>query len=285
MIERDEASEYWEAIPVTLTGKDVLTMVGVLDCRIEMIQAINSDDMAREINAPSQEMRDRLMDAVKAAQTAVESARKGWGRDQQVTLAMCNEAVFDINPVDPDFGLIDKEQVERALAQLPWPHGSGETPPHFEGKAIMQGTAPVVHQGKGTALYASPDDAASTQDAPTEVEDGLDVSCRYGDILRRVPDGIAEMGRVRMSSRERAVDAINRAIDEGSGSVDQFSIAWDAIGWIESAGLQIVPANLLDAVIAAVEMTEIPWKGSQEWRKKDIIAAIRAAWEGETDGD
>ena len=47
-------------------------------------------------------------------------------RDQQVTLAMCNEAVFDINPVDPDFGLIDKEQVERALAQLPWPHGSGE---------------------------------------------------------------------------------------------------------------------------------------------------------------
>ena len=91
-------------------------------------------------------------------------------RDQQVTLAMCNEAVFDINPVDPDFGLIDKEQVERALAQLPWPHGSGETPPHFEGKAIMQGTAPVVHQGKGTALYASPDDAASTQDAPTEVD-------------------------------------------------------------------------------------------------------------------
>ena len=77
MIERDEASEYWEAIPVTLTGKDVLTMVGVLDCRIEMIQAINSDDMAREINAPSQEMRDRLMDAVKAAQTAVEAARKG----------------------------------------------------------------------------------------------------------------------------------------------------------------------------------------------------------------
>ena len=47
-------------------------------------------------------------------------------RDQQVTLAMCNEAVFDINPVDPDFGLIDKEQVERAVAQLPWPHGSGE---------------------------------------------------------------------------------------------------------------------------------------------------------------
>lgn len=88
-----------------------------------------------------------------------------------------------------------------------------------------------------------------------------------------------------MSSRERAVDAINRAIDEGSGSVDQFSIAWDAISWIESAGLEIVPANLLDAVIAAVEMTEIPWKESQEWRKKEIIAAIRAAWEGVTDGD
>ena len=88
-----------------------------------------------------------------------------------------------------------------------------------------------------------------------------------------------------MSSRERAVDAINRAIDEGSGSLDQFSIAWDAISWIESAGLQIVPANLLDAVIAAVEMTEIPWKGSQEGRKKDIIAAIRAAGEGETEGD
>ena len=88
-----------------------------------------------------------------------------------------------------------------------------------------------------------------------------------------------------MSSRERAVDAINRAIDEGSGSLDQFSIAWDAISWIESAGLQIVPANLLDAVIAAVEMTEIPWKESQEWRKKEIIAAIRAAWEGVTDGD
>ena len=88
-----------------------------------------------------------------------------------------------------------------------------------------------------------------------------------------------------MGSREWAVDAINRAIDEGSGSVDQFSIAWDAIGWIESAGLEIVPANLLDAVIAAVEMTEIPWKGSQEWRKKDIIAAIRAAWEVATDGD
>ena len=209
-------------------------------------------------------------------------------RDQQVTLAMCNEAVFDINPVDPDFGLIDKEQVERALAQLPWPHGSGETPPHFDGKAIMQGTAPVVHQGKGTALYASPDDAASTQDAPTEVEDGLDVSCRYGDILRRVPDGIAEMGRVRMSSRERAVDAINRAIDEGSGSVDQFSIAWDAIGWIESAGLEIVPANLLDAVIAAVDeafcYNPVTKRSKIQVARTDVIAAIRAAWKGDTDG-
>lgn len=78
MSERDEASEYWEAIPVTLTGKDVLTMVGVLDARMDLIWAINIDDeMAREINAPSQQIRDRLMAAVNAAQTAVEAARKG----------------------------------------------------------------------------------------------------------------------------------------------------------------------------------------------------------------
>ena len=92
-------------------------------------------------------------------------------RDQQVTLADCRSVVEGMFQFDTDCGyLIDAQDTITALAQLPWPHGSGETPPHFEGKAIMQGTAPVVHQGKGTALYASPDDAASTQDAPTEVE-------------------------------------------------------------------------------------------------------------------
>ena len=209
-------------------------------------------------------------------------------RDQQVTLAMCNEAVFDINPVDPDFGLIDKEQVERALAQLPWPHGSGETPPHFEGKAIMQGTAPVVHQGKGTALYASPDDAASTQDAPTEVEDGLDVSCRYGDILRRVPDGIAEMGRVRMSSRERAVEVLQFALCgvevSGLDPYENLASANELVAALESAGLEIVPANLLDAVIAAVDeafcYNPVTKRSKIQVARTDVIAAIRAAWEG-----
>ena len=92
-----------------------------------------------------------------------------------------------------------------------------------------------------------------------------------------------------MSSRERAVDAINRAIDEGSGSVDQFSIAWDAISWIESAGLQIVPANLLDAVIAAVDeafcYNPVTKRSKIQVARIDVIAAIRAAWEGATDGD
>ena len=86
-------------------------------------------------------------------------------------MADCRSVVEGMFQFDTDCGyLIDAQDTITALAQLPWPHGSGETPPHFEGKAIMQGTAPVVHQGKGTALYASPDDAASTQDAPTEVE-------------------------------------------------------------------------------------------------------------------
>ena len=72
--------------------------------------------------------------------------------------------------------------------------------------------------------------------------------------------------------------------------MDQFSIAWDAISWIESAGLQIVPANLLDAVIAAVERShqeciEGPLCDCFYDHLDGIIAAIRAAWEGATDGD
>lgn len=81
-----------------------------------------------------------------------------------------------------------------------------------------------------------------------------------------------------MGTRERAKQVLSDEI--GDIAADKALAALT-----ESANLTIVPANLLDAVIAAVEMTEIPWKESQEWRKKEIIAAIRAAWEGVTDGD
>ncbi len=80
-----------------------------------------------------------------------------------------------------------------------------------------------------------------------------------------------------MGTRERAKQVLSDEI--GDIAADKALAALT-----ESANLTIVPANLLDAVIAAVEMTEIPWKESQEWRKKEIIAAIRAAWEGATDG-
>jgi hypothetical protein len=92
-----------------------------------------------------------------------------------------------------------------------------------------------------------------------------------------------------MGSRERAVFHIGNHIAVRYAplkTVDDMNAAGDTVVRVlESANLTIVPANLLDAVIAAVEMTEIPWKESQEWRKKEIIAAIRAAWEGVTDGD
>ena len=80
-----------------------------------------------------------------------------------------------------------------------------------------------------------------------------------------------------MGTRERAKQVLSDEI--GDIAADK------ALAALTEANLTIVPANLLDAVIAAVEMTEIPWKESQEWRKKEIIAAIRAAWEGATDGD
>ena len=80
-----------------------------------------------------------------------------------------------------------------------------------------------------------------------------------------------------MGTRERAKQVLSDEI--GDIAADK------ALAALTEANLTIVPANLLDAVIAAVEMTEIPWKESQEWRKKEIIAAIRAAWEGGTDGD
>ena len=80
-----------------------------------------------------------------------------------------------------------------------------------------------------------------------------------------------------MGTRERAKQVLSDEI--GDIAADK------ALAALTEANLTIVPANLLDAVIAAVEMTEIPWKESQEWRKKEIIAAIRAAWEGVTDGD
>ena len=79
-----------------------------------------------------------------------------------------------------------------------------------------------------------------------------------------------------MGTRERAKQVLSDEI--GDIAADKALAALT-----EAANLTIVPANLLDAVIAAVEMTEIPWKESQEWRKKEIIAAIRAAWKGDTD--
>ena len=47
-------------------------------------------------------------------------------RDQQVTLADCRSVVEGMFQFDTDCGyLIDAQDTITALAQLPWPHGSG----------------------------------------------------------------------------------------------------------------------------------------------------------------
>ena len=90
-------------------------------------------------------------------------------RDQQVTLAMAQEAV-DVglvyapelsNWLVPDLRKV-AEIAKRSLAQLPWPQGSGEA--SAEGR---------VREARWGEPLLDPDEfAASTQDAPTEVEDG-----------------------------------------------------------------------------------------------------------------
>ena len=86
-------------------------------------------------------------------------------RDQQVTLAMAQQNVMDTmvrvhgSIQDETYrNLLDAmyEHVPKALAQLPWPQGSGAL-------------HPLPKEG-----WREVDDAlaASTQDAPTEVKDG-----------------------------------------------------------------------------------------------------------------
>lgn len=66
------ADEYWDTIPVTVTAKDVLTMVGLIDARIKSVKQINSYNTALLINAPAQAMRERLLKAVEAACSRVD---------------------------------------------------------------------------------------------------------------------------------------------------------------------------------------------------------------------
>ncbi len=169
-------------------------------------------------------------------------------RDQQVTLAMAQQNVMDTmvrvhgSIQDETYrNLLDAmyEHVPKALAQLPWPQGSGAL-------------HPLPKEG-----WREVDDAlaASTQDAPTEVKDG---------------------------TRERAKQVLSDEI--GDIAADKALAALT-----ESANLTIVPANLLDAVIAAVDeafcYNPVTKRSKIQVARTDVIAAIRAAWEGVTDGD
>ena len=85
-----------------------------------------------------------------------------------------------------------------------------------------------------------------------------------------------------MGTRERAKQVLSDEI--GDIAADKALAALT-----ESANLTIVPANLLDAVIAAVERShqeciEDPLCDCFYDHLDGIIAAIRAAWKGDTDG-
>ena len=92
-----------------------------------------------------------------------------------------------------------------------------------------------------------------------------------------------------MGSRERAVFRIGNHIAVRYAplkTVDDMNAAGDTVVRVlESANLTIVPANLLDAVIAAVEESPSAdiYRDDYVVERKEIIAAIRAAWEGATD--
>jgi len=106
-----------------------------------------------------------------------------------------------------------------------------------------------------------------------------------------------------MGSRERAVEVLQFALCgvevSGLDPYENLASANELVAALESAGLEIVPANLLDAVIAATRdgMSNqydfsIGIMGEDDRLKclylemnQAAIAAIRAAWEGATDGD
>ena len=85
-----------------------------------------------------------------------------------------------------------------------------------------------------------------------------------------------------MGTRERAKQVLSDEI--GDIAADKALAALT-----ESANLTIVPANLLDAVIAAVDeafcYNPVTKRSKIQVARTDVIAAIRAAWEGVTDGD
>ena len=112
-----------------------------------------------------------------------------------------------------------------------------------------------------------------------------------------------------MGSRERAVEVLQFALCgvevSGLDPYENLASANELVAALESAGLEIVPANLLDAVIAAVQSGIS--KAEPRWHNRSfcadvgftmdaneynrilvtltncIDAAIRAAWEGATD--
>ena len=108
-------------------------------------------------------------------------------------------------------------------------------------------------------------------------------------------------GQIDERTRDRWIAKVQRHIDsmlESAGwSKDRYKSNRAAIGCalqsaagegplIPSANLTIVPANLLDAVIAAVEESPSAdiYRDDYVVERKAAIAAIRAAWEGVTDG-
>ena len=96
-----------------------------------------------------------------------------------------------------------------------------------------------------------------------------------------------------MGSRERAVEVLQFALCgvevSGLDPYENLASANELVAALESAGLEIVPANLLDAVIAAVDeafcYNPVTKRSKIQVARTDVIAAIRAAWEGDTDGD
>ena len=87
---------------------------------------------------------------------------------------------------------------------------------------------------------------------------------------------------IALTTREQAVRAIASS-PKGDRRMP-WSEAINVLYALESAGLEIVPANLLDAVIAAVDeafcYNPVTKRSKIQVARTDVIAAIRAAWEG-----
>ena len=103
-----------------------------------------------------------------------------------------------------------------------------------------------------------------------------------------------------MSAREKAVDKAMVVLAEAQISAINdhkhtpfknlgVEIVHRELNALRAANLVIVPANLLDAVIAAVDeafcYNPVTKRSKIQVARTDVIAAIRAAWEGATDGD